>query len=283
MKSLLNVQPWKQYTEKSTQRKVIFFIKHQKQFIFSHNADIGLYYTQTEIANFSLDLWKTQNQTDTNWHEDGYGGRAARWNYNSFPDMNGNESEVTPANHNWDPDSNEERRCLTKTEWFVVRGWQRVTPVCTWPCCIYRQMRSIFLFKEGRAWCCMAVDPRQMDRHMAWALSFRCSACCVALNKARVHKFKRFTGAIWKCVSSVTVWFGIWTCVCSTLHNVFPTECVGKLTLFYSLDKRVCYLQSLTTPPPVNSIYFLNCKAKYKFRGNVISYVGRALFWYCEK
>lgn len=34
------------------------------------------------------------------------------WNCNSFPDTN--ESEVTPANHNREPDSNEERRCLKK-------------------------------------------------------------------------------------------------------------------------------------------------------------------------
>lgn len=40
----------------------------------------------------------------------------------------------------------------------------------------------------------MAVDPCQMDQHMAGALSFRCGVCCVSLNKAQVHKFKSFMG-----------------------------------------------------------------------------------------
>lgn len=61
-----------------------------------------------------------------NWHRDGCEGNVAQWNYNSFPDMNRNESEwplanITEARQQWRKDMSEKRK------WFRVGrgdgGW----------------------------------------------------------------------------------------------------------------------------------------------------------------
>lgn len=102
------------------------------------------------------------------------------------------------------------------------------------------QMRPITSFKEVKAWRGVADGPGQMDRHMAWALSFRCSACRVALNKAQVHKFKSFTGAIWKFVSSVTVWFGI-EHMFKRLLNIIPSFQKSVSGTFISHFRKTIY------------------------------------------
>lgn len=140
---------------------------------------------------------------------------------NWFPDMY--ESEVTSAN----PNRQQWRKEMSKKEgvWRGAGCW-RVTPVCTYPelyigHILPCQIGLIFLVK---LWCCMAVDAGQMDRHMAWALSFRCSVCWVTLHKGQMHTFRTFTGPYWN------------------LHLLLPCGIWSASSIYCSLlvSKRVC-------------------------------------------
>ena len=82
--------------------------------------------------------------------------------------------------HNWGPDSNEEKRCLTKKS--ISEWWGVLEAVSCFPC----QIRPMILFKEVKAWCNVVVGPCQMDRHMALVLLFRCSVCRVTPCNAQV-------------------------------------------------------------------------------------------------
>lgn len=130
-----------------------------------------------------------------------------------------------------DPDGNGEKG----SEWG---GGTEGDPCLHWSvlylmCVLPRQTRPIIWFIEVKA--C-----GQMARHMAWALSFRCSVCRATLNKAQVHKLKSWKGPIWKCVSSVTEWFGVWTCVGSTSYHVFQ-QSVRLSYLNYETNNEVYY------------------------------------------
>lgn len=70
-----------------------------------------------------------------------------------------------------------------------------------------------------------AVEPGQMEEHMAAALLLRCSACCVSLNNAQVHSFKKALKRRYgNLVCMIICYCRIWDFnVCSLNFMAFPS------------------------------------------------------------